>query len=320
MESHRVTTATAETASRPMRMGLPIPNGKLGTWLFLGTEIMFFTALIGSYIVLRLGTPVWPENEQVHVQPWAGVLNTIILLTSSYFVVVAFEAAGRNRAGRSRLFLFLTVLFACIFLGIKAYEYQSKFAHGILPGEIAETQEQALDRVYRDLNQAVDATGLAALRTEIRDLEKQEDQAADKAEEERIASQIESHEEQITKLTPFEVAVTEVTDKLTARQLTLHGETSVESEIAELKQQFPKHARGLHVPAVIPGGNLFASTYFLITGLHAIHVAVGVILFLIPLLFARRLANWAGYIENSGLYWHFVDLVWIFLLPLIYLI
>ena len=41
-------------------MGIPIPNSKLGMWLFLGTEIMFFTAFIGTYIVLYFGSPGWP--------------------------------------------------------------------------------------------------------------------------------------------------------------------------------------------------------------------------------------------------------------------
>ena len=49
----------APTAA-PLRMGVLIPNGKLAMWLFLGTEIMFFTAFIGTYIVLRFGAPRWP--------------------------------------------------------------------------------------------------------------------------------------------------------------------------------------------------------------------------------------------------------------------
>jgi cytochrome c oxidase subunit III len=69
---------------------------------------------------------------------------------------------------------------------------------------------------------------------------------------------------------------------------------------------------------MIPGGNMWASTYFLLTGFHALHVLVGLIVF------AITLGLWldfhrAGLIENIGLYWHFVDLVWIFLFPLLYL-
>ena len=69
---------------------------------------------------------------------------------------------------------------------------------------------------------------------------------------------------------------------------------------------------------MIPSGNMWASTYFLLTGFHALHVLVGLIVFallMIPKLDSSR----ADTIENTGLYWHFVDLVWIFLFPLLYL-
>jgi cytochrome c oxidase subunit 3 len=74
----------------------------------------------------------------------------------------------------------------------------------------------------------------------------------------------------------------------------------------------------LRLPFVVPGGNMWASTYFLLTGFHAIHVIVGLIVFVI-LLCLKLDASKAGTIENTGLYWHFVDLVWIFLFPLLYL-
>jgi hypothetical protein len=74
----------------------------------------------------------------------------------------------------------------------------------------------------------------------------------------------------------------------------------------------------LQLPAVIPGGNMWASTYFFLTGFHAIHVIVGLIVFGILLLYQLG-PQTAGMIENAGLYWHFVDLVWIFLFPLLYL-
>ena len=74
----------------------------------------------------------------------------------------------------------------------------------------------------------------------------------------------------------------------------------------------------LRLPIRIPSGNMWASTYFLLTGFHAIHVIVGLILFVVAL--TRKLDHTQAYfLENSGLYWHFVDLVWIFLFPLLYL-
>jgi cytochrome c oxidase subunit 3 len=75
---------------------------------------------------------------------------------------------------------------------------------------------------------------------------------------------------------------------------------------------------GLLLPMKIPSGNMWASTYFLMTGFHAIHVLVGLIAFVLvlPMKLDSRKAH---IIENTGLYWHFVDLVWIFLFPLLYL-
>jgi cytochrome c oxidase subunit III len=74
----------------------------------------------------------------------------------------------------------------------------------------------------------------------------------------------------------------------------------------------------LKLPIMIPGGNLWASTYFLVTGFHAVHVIVGLIAFALLIPKTLGVAK-AGLIENVGLYWHFVDLVWIFLFPILYL-
>ena len=85
-----------------------------------------------------------------------------------------------------------------------------------------------------------------------------------------------------------------------------------------LNEYFHEEGSSLILPMRIPGGNMWASTYFLLTGFHAIHVIVGLILF--GLILGKTLdKSKANFIENTGLYWHFVDLVWIFLFPLLYL-
>jgi cytochrome c oxidase subunit 3 len=81
-----------------------------------------------------------------------------------------------------------------------------------------------------------------------------------------------------------------------------------------LNDQYP----WLRLPIMIPGGPMWASTYFLLTGFHAIHVLVGLIVFFL-MLFITLDRTRANLVENIGLYWHFVDLVWIFLFPLLYL-
>lgn len=299
-------------------MGLPIPNSKLGMWLFLGTEIMFFTAFIGAYIVLRAGSTGWPTDPEVtHIRIWAGGVNTFVLLTSSYFVVVAYEKMVNRDFRKARLWLTATFVLACVFLGIKAYEYYGKFDHGILPGRIPETNEQAINKALRGLEAAVAATGLPDMRQRARELRTEASLAAG-ADKERLESEIADLEQQIAKLAPVEADVQAVKDRVIAQSITF---SEMEDQVHALNEKHPEALGHVHVPHPILYGNLFASTYFLMTGFHAIHVIVGMILFGIVLAQGSRLnAGWTDFVENSGLYWHFVDLVWIFLFPLIYII
>src|SRR5687768_10978026 len=88
---------------------LPLPNGKLMMWLFLSTEIMFFAALIGVYIVIRFGSPAWPLPHDVHLVEVIGFVNTFVLICSSVTVVLALESAKSNRAGTAKLWIMLTL-------------------------------------------------------------------------------------------------------------------------------------------------------------------------------------------------------------------
>lgn len=116
---------------------LPIPNGKVCLWLFLSTEIMFFAGLIGTYIVLRFGSPsgTWPVPHDVHLLEWVGGLNTSVLLFSSVTIVFALEYAKQNKARAAKNCLLLTLVLGSSFLVIKMFEYRSKFSHGIYPAK-----------------------------------------------------------------------------------------------------------------------------------------------------------------------------------------
>ena len=180
-----------------------IPSAKLGMWLFLASEVMFFTGLLGAYIVLRAGLPTWPHpGEELKIQ--LAALNTFILLSSSMTMAVSVAAVHRADRAKAQLFLMLTILLGTAFLGVKGYEYSLKFAHGHFPG-----------------------TGI------------------------------------------------------------------------------------------------FWDCYFTLTGLHGLHVLAGIIanLWVLSLTFRPDFLKQRGHlVEISGLYWHFVDVVWIFLFPLVYLI
>jgi heme/copper-type cytochrome/quinol oxidase subunit 3 len=111
-----------------------VPNGKLGTWLFLASEIMLFATLFTSYIVLRTASPSWPRGWEVLNVPLA-TLNTFILIASSVTIVMAHaKTVEKNRAAFMK-YMGLTVLLSFCFLGVKAVEYGAKLSHGIVPAK-----------------------------------------------------------------------------------------------------------------------------------------------------------------------------------------
>lgn len=318
-------------------MGVAIPNGKLGMWLFLGTEIMFFTAFIGTYIVVRLGSPGWPTDTDVtHIKIGWGGLNTFVLIFSSYLVVLAHEAMGLNQYEKTRKLVWLVMACACVFLGIKSYEYYGKFDHDILPGRIPESHQQACEKLIRKLDYA---SGYLAFEDEKNEIEraiadgvggesavkgyqdrlKIVDEKLAKAKEVRASYQTFANEVAANRAAtePGEARATELLHRIAGDE-----KKKVPGELAAWQKAHPQLA-GITVPHPILYGNLFASTYFLMTGFHALHVIVGMILFCLVLARGTKLGQSgddAVVLENAGLYWHFVDLVWIFLFPLIYIL
>ena len=340
-----------------LKMGIPIPNSKLGMWLFLGTEIMFFTAFIGSYIVLRLGSPGWPTDpKDTHINVLLGGINTFVLIVSSYCVVVAHEGMAQRNFAKARKFLMFTLTLAVVFLGIKSVEYFGKFAHDILPSRIPETPSQAILKadkeleavlrkrfaVYTDSNAVVapEPNDIKTVVNQIAALATAPAEGADTAAAERLKGSVAADVDlfrQYMNLHDHVVANVSMTipasgpEYSDARAALKEGESFAPLTLAEVKEFLQKLkaneaygadvTKGVFEPHPMLFGNLFASTYFLMTGFHAIHVVVGMILFVMVL---RQGANlnekWTDWVENSGLYWHFVDLVWIFLFPLLYII
>lgn len=443
---------------------LPINNGKLFLWLFLSTEIMFFAGLIGTYIVLRFGAPSgsWPAPHAVHLVEWIGALNTGVLLMSSVTIVMALESAKNNRASSAKGWFLATFLLGCLFLGVKAYEYNSKFQHGIYPANPRSLVHDKADIYYlqavrlrledlqRSLANAIaaktpgaDATAgaigsgkegqsgaggaepaaptgttgsatpgatapgegaadvaVATAYVEIRNdddplvqqharvtnllnfLARFSEQIAATAadplqrrsamelvataiyplhhgsnghkhfvselegeasrlqaeltelttQSQKLSQDKQSKSAQLTQLEGSqdgdEAALTTLKTELaaidselaaiTAREAAIDGRLRLHKDLSHAEHGLNEEYSWLRLPMKIPSGNMWASTYFLMTGFHAIHVLVGLIAFAMVL--PKRLdATRANLIENIGLYWHFVDLVWIFLFPLLYL-
>lgn len=361
--------AVAEQHETHEHMGLPLPNGKLAMWLFLITEIMFFTALIGVYMILRNGAPSendpWPTPHDVHLVEWIGAFNTFVLICSSVSIVLAHWALHHGNVGRAVQFIGITLALGVVFLIVKAYEYNSKFEHEILPSHVFEklgeptgnvgaryvrTVRAQLEHIIHDpyhagVSEAAAKEWHGLLKMEETAKKEQDPKVAAKLHEE-----VEHKFEQLqtiahdTKVEAKEypglailVACRELHEKIRegkvdAKQVNEYvvGTTKVKAIDMPVKKAGAEPITGilqrnpdLHLSYSIPWGNMWSSCYFAMTGFHALHVLGGLVIFAIMLVMAWRGrfgVQHTNMIEITGLYWHFVDIVWIFLFPLLYLV
>ena len=310
-----MTTATFDEAKYIQR-GIPVSNGKLAMWLFLVTEIMFFTGLIGTYFLLRMGAPasMWPEPKMVHLSEALGAINTFVLIFSSFTVVMAHSAMTRGDVKKCVRYIAVTFIMGVVFLGIKAYEYTAKFNHGIMPGRIG-------DNLYDDPEGRTpyDPNNALAYKHNVKErLEKIKDDPAGH----HISTDSESYKFAMELLNGINgVDRAPMTPIEVGEKLKTLGRSASKEDI----EHHEKVVAPLHLPPYIPYGNLWASCYFAMTGFHAVHVFGGIVVFGIILLkgLTGKLPHNpfnVSMMELTGLYWHFVDVVWIFLFPLLYLV
>jgi len=110
-------------------------NAKVGIWLFLASEVMLFGGLFSGYVFLRTGVQPgldvpWPSSAEVHGKyVWLGFTNTLVLIASSVFVVMAWAQLKLRNWGGYKMYMWLVLICSLAFLGIKTIEYNSKFNH-----------------------------------------------------------------------------------------------------------------------------------------------------------------------------------------------
>lgn len=209
-----------------------------------------------------------------------GAFNTVVLIVSSVTVVMAWASLKARQLARFKLFQTVTILCAVIFLGVKSYEYREKFSHY----EVWKTDGTRLTGHIE--GKPVFLT-LAKLRA---------------AKQEKIGFIADPHH------------YSEGRAALTRHEA--HAEHKpVEIPLAEIKR----------LSAFVPAHSTYFAIYFTLTALHALHVLGGVVV--IGYLFGPGSKMWhtdperfTNRVEVAGLFWHFVDLVWIFLFPVLYLL
>ncbi|HJL20309.1 MAG TPA: cytochrome c oxidase subunit 3 family protein [Sandaracinaceae bacterium LLY-WYZ-13_1] len=204
-------------------------SAKLGMWLFLAQEVLFFSGLFVAYGVFRANYPEAFEAGSAQLDRIIGGFNTCVLLVSSFTAAMAVRSAQLGKRQQTSIHLAITIVCAFAFLVIKYFEYKAKFDHGLLPGD-----------------------------------------------------HFHPHMEHI-------------------------------------------HAWGnlTEVTALPVKTHVFFGIYFVLTGLHGLHVAIGI--GVLAWILMRNLRGdftkdyWTP-VDIAALYWHLVDLVWIYLFPLLYLI
>jgi len=120
--------ASTAPAQRSPESLLPVNTPKLGMWIFLASEVMFFSALIAAFLMFRVRGPA-DANHVLNIPLTA--FNTFVLLTSSMTVVLALAAAQRNDQAKLRLWLLVSLLFGGTFLSVQMIEYFKLFQEGL---------------------------------------------------------------------------------------------------------------------------------------------------------------------------------------------
>ncbi len=125
--------AKGPAASVPLEHEVPslgVDNRKLGVWTFLGSEVMFFSGLIVTYLVMRGRSVSGPLPHEVLDVPLPAV-NTFVLICSSMTMVTALAAIQRGDAKAMRNWLIATAVLGLVFLSGQAFEFNKLFSEGL---------------------------------------------------------------------------------------------------------------------------------------------------------------------------------------------
>jgi cytochrome c oxidase subunit 3 len=260
-------------------------NAKVGIWLFLASEVMLFGALFSSYILLRVGADLgsWPHGL---LNIPIGTFNTAVLITSSVTVVLSWAALKVGNFSKYRKLQSITILCALGFLGIKSFEYREKFRHY----EVWKTDGTRMIGHF-------EYNGRVPMFWKTETLQQKN---------------LES-----IQFKPDPYHYTMSTKEMAAAKKAAHGKehAAVEIKTADIKR----------LSAFVPAHGTYFAIYFTLTALHALHVLGGAIVISYiwgpgAKLWRRDPDRYINRVEVSGLFWHFVDLVWIFLFPVLYLL
>jgi cytochrome c oxidase subunit 3 len=288
-----------------------VSYGKLMMWLFLVSDALSFGGLLIAYGFFRHRYPDWPVGEKVfNAMPFLGdgfpllyvALMTFILIVSSVTMVLAVEAGHRLDKQGVIKWLTLTVIGGFFFVGSQAWEWYH-FIHGS-GGVITTTSGEVYNvKIENDNHSLVrNADGRYSIEDQKNSLHEGG---------ELLLMQNRYGEGEIINIdeSEYEAIFADMADYYTGASM-LRNEYAATSNVSE--------------QAYVQAAPQFGNAFFFITGFHGFHVFSGVIINLIILMqvVKGKFDNLGHYemVEKTGLYWHFVDLVWVFVFTFFYLV
>ncbi|MEL7498476.1 MAG: cytochrome c oxidase subunit 3 [Planctomycetota bacterium] len=337
-------------------------SGKLGIWLFLVTEVLFFSGLFVAYTLYRNHHPEIFQQAHVFLDKYLGGLNTIVLLFSSLTMALAVRSAQLGRNKNCGIYILITMVCASMFLGVKAVEYSHKWDMGIWVRSSWSSDADSLSYGHHEGQlgiakslgvsdrliwlSAIPAVLLAGslIASVIGFVTKKElfgkfmlamsvmvggyflgagvgqvyqNVKEGSGDSHEHASLQEQQPMQLLAMTQEDQDHADDDKKSDDADHSHDEEHSHGSEKAEYDKEHPD-------PETLDRDiGIFFSIYYCMTGLHAIHIIAGIIA--LAWIYWRCLAghwrsDYFGPVDYVGLYWHLVDLIWIYLFPLLYLI
>jgi len=315
-----VTTGTEESVWGGGNKPLNASYGKLMMWFFLVSDALTFSGFLASYGFSRFKfIESWPIADEVftHVPFFHGnfpmyyvAFMTFILIMSSVTMVLAVDAGHKMKKNAVIWYMFLTIIGGAIFVGSQAWEWAT-FIKGDY-GAVETRGGRILQFVKADENSRAALADFAVTLPEERIVHKRKNGVWFDSEGYKTSFSLNEVMEGF-KSNPNILIRTEVLDE--------NGEKTLlnrEQSLKKLKEAVAV-VEGANLVHNEYGNRLFADFFFFITGFHGFHVFSGVLINLI-IFFNVILRGHYEMVEKVGLYWHFVDLVWVFVFTFFYLV
>ena len=300
--------------------------GKLMMWFFIVSDALTFTGFLISYGFARFKhIDSWPIADEVftHFPGLHGVdapmyyvaLMTFILIFSSVTMVLAVDAGHNNQKDRVVFYMFLTIIGGAVFVGSQAWEWKN-----FIKGEYGALETKGgmiIQFVDASSNKRLSIDEFAVYKPEYREQHKSNNGLWYRSEPALDQYSVEEVTKGFMADPSILVRVEKVDDK--GHKIILNREESIEKVM-----QAVYVVQGANLIRNEYGNRLFADFFFFITGFHGFHVFSGVIIniiiFINVLLGTYERRGHYEMVEKVGLYWHFVDLVWVFVFTFFYLV